>query len=161
MSGDPSRLYPARPLLAASAAVLRGDRILLATRGRAPLRDLFSLPGGLVEPGETLAEAALRELREETGVAAEVIAPIRPIEFIEPEADGRVRHHYVICPHAARWLSGDGVPGEEAGSIRWFREDEIETVQTTPGLLPVLRAAFAIGRGEAARESSTPFPRSR
>lgn len=146
MTTNEARLYPARPFLAASVAVLRDDRVLLASRGKPPLDDVFSLPGGLVEPGETLAEAALRELREETGVEAELIRFIAPIEFIEPERDGRVRHHYVICAHAALWRSGEGTTGAEARAIRWLREDEIGSVPTTPGLVPILHAAFAIAR---------------
>lgn len=152
-----SRLYPVRPFVAASVAVLRDDSILLAARGRPPLDGVFSLPGGLVEPGETLAEAALRELREETGIDAELIGFIAPIEFIERDPDGRVRHHFLICAHAARWRSGEGVVGEEARVIRWFCEGEIGTVPTTPGLLPILHAAFTIGREGVRPLRSTAF----
>lgn len=141
------RLYPARPYLAASAAVLRAGRVLIASRARPPLRDIFSLPGGVVEAGESLAEAALRELREETGVEAEIIGLLPPIEFVERDETGRVRHHFVICPHAARWLSGEPQTGEEALEVRWLAEREIGTVATTPGLDPILRAAFEAGRG--------------
>ncbi|WP_375458806.1 NUDIX hydrolase [uncultured Enterovirga sp.] len=141
-----SRLYPARPYLAASVAVLRGRRVLLAARGRPPLDHVFSLPGGLVETGETLADAALRELQEETGVTADLIRFVGPIEFMDHEPDGRVRHHYVICAHAARWRSGEGMVGAEASAIRWLAEGEMGSLPTTPGLLPILRAAFAIGR---------------
>lgn len=141
------RRYPARPMLAASVAVLRGDRVLLAARGRPPLDGVWSLPGGLVDPGETLAEAALRELKEETGVEAELLGLIRPIEFIERDQDGGVRHHFVICAHAARWISGEGETSAEAPAIRWARESEIADEPTTPGLIPVLLAAFAMGRG--------------
>lgn len=148
MSG--SRLYPERPILAASVAVLRGDRVLLAARARPPLDHVWSLPGGLVEPGESLAEAALRELKEETGVEARMIGLIRPIEYIERDPDGRIRHHFVICAHAARWLAGEGEVTAEALAIRWAREDQVADQPTTPGLLPVLEAAFAIGREEGA-----------
>lgn len=144
-----SRTYPSRPFLAASVAVLRDDRVMLAARGRPPLDRIFSLPGGLVETGETIADAAIRELREETGVEADLIGFIAPIEYFDWDETGRVRHHFVICPHAARWRSGDGVTGEEASAIRWLLEDDIETVPTTPGLLPILRAAFAMIRGGA------------
>lgn len=141
------RLYPTRPFLAASCAVLRDDRVMLAARARPPLDRVFSLPGGLVEAGETAAEAALRELREETGVEADLIGFVAPIEFIAPDEDGRTRHHFVILTHAARWRAGEGEPGEEALEIRWVRENEIEDLPTTPGLLPILRAVFAVGRG--------------
>ncbi len=140
-----ARLFPARPFLAASVAVLRGDCVLVAARARPPLQGIFSLPGGLVEPGERLAAAALRELREETGVEADLPRFLAPIEFIEMEQGGQARHHYVICAHVARWRSGDGTTGTEALAILWLRESEIEDVPTTPGLLPVLRSAFAVG----------------
>ena len=142
------RLYPARPMLAASVAVMRGDRVLLAARAKPPLDHIWSLPGGLVEPGETIAEAALRELMEETGVEAEIIGLVRPIEFIDRDPDGRVRHHFVICAHVGRWIAGEGETGPEALDIAWLREDEIDARPTTPGLVAMLHAAFAMTRGE-------------
>ena len=147
MSQD--RRYPPRPGLAAACAVIRDDRVLLAARGRPPLDDVFSLPGGLVEPGETLAEAALRELREETGVEADLIGFVGPVEYVDRDRDGRVRHHFVICAHVARWRSGDGTVGEEAVAIRWLREEELGQVPTTPDLLPILGSAFALARRTA------------
>ena len=144
-----SRLYPTRPFLAASVAVVQDDRVLLAARGRPPLALVWSLPGGLVEPGETLAEGALRELKEETGVEARILAFIRPIEFIEHDGDGHAKHHFVICAHVARWVSGEGETSVEAPAIRWARREEIADRPTTPGLVPVLEAAFDIAAGAA------------
>lgn len=141
MSAD--RLYPARPILAASVAVLRAGRVLLAGRGRPPLEGLYSLPGGLVEPGETLVEAALRELREEVGVEAEILGFVAPVEIIERDGRG-VRRHFVVCAHAARWLSGEPQTGPEAIDVRWVREDEIAALPTTPGLAGILRRAFEL-----------------
>lgn len=141
-----SRLYPDRPFVAASAAVLRDGKVLVAARARPPLRAIFSLPGGLVEPGETLAEAALRELREETGLVAAIIGALAPIQFIEADAGGRARHHFVICPHAARWIAGEPQVGDEALAFRWLAPAEIGSVPTTPDLDGVLRAAFRLGQ---------------
>ncbi len=138
-----SRDYPVRPFVAASAAVLRNGRVLVAARARPPLRALFSLPGGLVEPGETLAEAALRELSEETGIAAAIIGPLAPIQFIDRDDEGRIRHHFVICPHLAQWVAGEPQIGDEALAFRWLAESEIGSVPTTPDLDGVLREAFA------------------
>ena len=144
--GFEGRLYPARPFLAASVAVLRDDRVLVAARGRGPMAGRYSLPGGLVEPGETLAEAALRELREEVGVEAEMIGFLAHTEVIQRDEDSRVKHHFVICAHAARWISGEPQVGAEALDVRWVREGELAGLPTTPGLAGVLQKAFAVNQ---------------
>ena len=147
MSDD--RFYPARPVLATSVAVLREGRILLAVRGKPPSDTLYSLPGGMVEVGETLGEAALRELREEVGVEAELIGLIAPVEFIERDAKGHIKHHVVIAAHAARWVSGEPQTGPEAKDIRWVTERDIADLPLTAGLEPILKQAFRLGRGGA------------
>ncbi|MGJ3261722.1 MAG: NUDIX hydrolase [Salinarimonas sp.] len=142
------RLNPSRPFLAASVAVVRDGRVLVAARGKEPMRGLFTLPGGLVEPGETLAEAALRELDEETGVSAEIIGRIRPVEIILRDEAGRVASHFVIEAHAAHWRAGEGEIGPEAQAIRWVDAAEAETLPTTPGLPDIVRAAIAMAEGD-------------
>lgn len=144
------RFYPERPILAASVAVLREGRVLLAARGRPPSEGLFSLPGGLVETGETMAEAALRELREEVGVEAELIGLIAPVEFIERDEEGHIKHHVVIAAHAARWVSGEPHTGPEAKEIRWVTEGDIAGLPMTPGLTGILEQAFRLEREDAA-----------
>jgi 8-oxo-dGTP diphosphatase len=145
------RLYPARPFLAASVAVFREGRVLLASRGNPPWEGVFSLPGGQVETGETLGQAALRELHEEVGVEAKLFGFVAPVELIEREADGRVKHHVVIIAHAARWVSGEPQTGPEAREIRWVRERDIAGLPTTPGLAGILEQAFRLERLDAAR----------
>jgi mutator protein MutT len=149
MSND--RFYPSRPVLAASVAVLREGRILLAMRGKPPSEGLFSLPGGKVEIGETLAEAALRELREEVGVEAKLIGLIAPVEFIERDEKGHIRHHVVIAAHAARWVSGEPQTGPEAKEIRWVTERDIADLPMTAGLTGILEQAFRLARSDQAR----------
>jgi 8-oxo-dGTP diphosphatase len=146
-AASPARLYPERPFLAASVAVLRGDRVLLAARRMPPMDRLYTLPGGQVEPGETLAEAALRELREEVGVEAAMIGFVDHVEIIERDEAHRVRRHFVVCAHAARWLSGEGEPGEEASDVVWVRQDEIPGLATTPGLSSIIARAFDLAGG--------------
>ena len=149
MSED--RTYPARPYLAASVAVFRDGRVLLAARGKPPGEGLFSLPGGKVETGETMGEAALRELHEEVGVKAKLIGLVAPVEVIERAADGRVKHHVVIAAHAARWVSGEPRTGPEAREIRWVTERDIADLPTTPGLAGILERAFRLAREDAGR----------
>lgn len=143
MSEADARLFPTRPFVGASIAVLRDGQVLLAARANEPLRGVWTLPGGLVEPGETLAAAALRELREEVGVEARVLGSLTPTEIILHEDDGRLRHHYVVHPHAALWSGGEPVPGPEALAVRWATLAEVVELETTPGLAETLAEAFA------------------
>jgi ADP-ribose pyrophosphatase YjhB (NUDIX family) len=146
-----SRTFPSRPFVGASIAVIRDGLVLLAARANEPMRGVWTLPGGLVEVGETLAEAALRELSEEVGLTAEVVGVLSPTEIIVRDEAGRARHHYVVHPHAALWRGGEPVTGPEALGVRWANLSEIGTLETTPGLIGTLREAFArvAGRGTA------------
>ena len=139
-----SRAYPSRPFLAASIAVFRDGLVLLAERAVPPAAGRFSLPGGLVEPGETLAAAALRELREETGAEAEIVGFNDHVEVIERDAGNRVAAHFVVASFVARWLSGEPAPGPEALRVAWVAPDAIDGLATTPQLGPILRRAARI-----------------
>ncbi len=138
------RSYPSRPILAASVAVIRDDRVLLARRARPPGAGRFSLPGGLVEPGETLTEAALRELEEETGVYARILAFNRHVEVVEHDEVGAVRRHFVVASFVAAWLSGEGVTGPEASEILWANRADLAVLPVTDQLLPVLEGAWQL-----------------
>ena len=134
------RLYPPRPILAASIAVFRQARVLLARRANAPLQGQYSLPGGVVEIGETLREAALRELMEEVGVEAEIIAFNDHIESIARGADG-VETHYVIATFAAIWVRGEPRISAEADSVIWASDDDLALLPTTPDLARIVARA--------------------
>lgn len=139
---DP-RLYPDRPFLAVSAAIIRDGHVLLARRARGASTGVFTLPGGVVEAGETLHEALVREVMEETGIAIAPVALAGYREHIEREDDGRIRRHFVILPFACRWISGDGVPLlEELSELRWLRPAGLAALTTTPGLAEIVAAAF-------------------
>ncbi|MFG1478866.1 NUDIX hydrolase [Xanthobacter sp. V4C-4] len=135
---------PVRPTLAASAAVFRGPLVLLARRGAGPASGLWSLPGGHVEPGESLADAARREVREEVGVEAQVIAVAGTREIIRHDAEGRLLAHYVVVAHAARWRAGEPTPGAEAAEVGWFRPAEVASLAATDGLAGIVAAAAHI-----------------
>lgn len=137
-----ARLYPQAPMLAASVAVFRDHRVLLARRAAEPGRGLFALPGGVVEPGERMADAALRELREEVGVTARIAAFNAHNEVIELDAQGRARRHFVIASFIAHWLDGDGAVGPEASEVVWARRDEIALLPLVAGLPQILQDAF-------------------
>lgn len=146
MSLEPSRRHPARPILAASIAVFRDGRVLLAERERPPAAGCFSLPGGLVELGETLEDAVLRELREETGVVATVGGFCGHVEVIGRDADGRIEHHFVVASFWGRWITGEPVAGEDTRSVLWADPDALAPLPLTPGLGPLLVKAAAAQR---------------
>jgi 8-oxo-dGTP diphosphatase len=144
---DPRR-YPDRPYLAVSAAILRDGKFLLVRRARPPANGLYSLPGGVVEAGETLVEAVMREIMEETGLT---ITPVRLAgyrEAIHRDADQRVERHFVILPFAAHWVAGEPVLNEELSEARWVTPADIAGLATTPGLADVVAAAQALLSGQ-------------
>lgn len=135
------RTYPPRPILAVSAAILRDGRVLLVRRARPPAGGLFSLPGGVVEVGETLTEAVEREVREETSLAIEPVALAGYREVVARDAQDRVERHFVILPFAARWVSGEPVLNEELSEWCWADPAAIAGMETTPGLAGIVAAA--------------------
>src|SRR3984893_10889267 len=138
------RSYPTRPHLAVSAAIIRDGKVLIVRRARPPARGLFTLPGGGVEPGETLHEAIIREVREETALAIEPLGLAGHREVIARDRDHKVERHFVILPFAARWISGDVVLNEELAEAHWLAPTELEGLATTEGLADIVRAAFEI-----------------
>jgi ADP-ribose pyrophosphatase YjhB (NUDIX family) len=130
-----------RPVLAVSAAVFRGNRLLIAQRARGPGKGLWSLPGGAVEWGETLAEAAAREVREETTVEAQILDLAGHREVRMRDAAGAIEHHYVILTFAARWQAGEGRPGPEAAQVSWIEPAALAQLPTTGDLSEIVAAA--------------------
>ena len=138
---DP-RTYPERPYLAVSAAIIRNGQVLVVRRARSPALGLFTLPGGAVEPGETLAAAAVREVAEETGLAIEPVGLAGYREVIVRDAENRVERHFVIFAFAARWLGGEPVLNEELAEARWLTAAALADLPTTEGLAEIVNAAF-------------------
>ncbi len=112
-----------QPVPCVGVVCLKGDQVLLIRRGKPPRMGEWSLPGGRIEPGERAVDAALRELREETGVEAEILGLVDVIDGLFPE-HGR---HYVLIDYAARWVSGDPVAGDDAAEAAFM---PIETALT-------------------------------
>ena len=137
-----ARSYPERPFLAASAAIVRDGKILVVRRARPPANGLYTLPGGVVEVGETLIEAVAREVREETALEIEPVALAGFRETIVRDADSRVERHFIILCFASRWRAGDLVLNEELSEARWLDPAELAGLPTTPGLAEIVAAAF-------------------
>jgi ADP-ribose pyrophosphatase YjhB (NUDIX family) len=142
---DP-RAYPDRPFLAVSAAIARDGKVLVVRRARAPANGLYSLPGGVVEPGETLHEAVAREVREETSLVIEPVALAGFRETIVRDQNNRVERHFVILPFAARWIAGEVLLNEELSEWAWVDPSAIAGLPTTPGLAEIVAAAFELLR---------------
>ncbi|MGH6677323.1 MAG: NUDIX hydrolase [Xanthobacteraceae bacterium] len=121
--------------------------MLLATRTKPPSDGAFSLPGGCVEAGEGLEQAALRELAEEVGVKARIVAFNRAVEMV---TDGpKLRQHYVVLSFVGLWVSGEARPGPEAGEVLWAKPGELDRLKTSPQLRSVVERAHQILRGKA------------
>jgi ADP-ribose pyrophosphatase YjhB (NUDIX family) len=141
MAATDPRAYPARPFLAVSAAILRAGNVLVVRRARMPASGLFSLPGGVVEVGETLHEALVREILEETAITIEPVGLAGFRETIVRDRENRVERHFVILPFAARWVAGEARLNEELSEARWVKPAEIASLPTTPGLVDIVVAA--------------------
>ena len=135
------RTYPGRPYVAVSAAIFRDSRLLIVRRAQPPAAGLYTLPGGVVELGETLAEAAVREVREETGLEIEPLALVGYRQVISHDPKGLVERHFVILPFAARWLAGEIILNEELAEARWLKPSELSELATTEGLAEIVAAA--------------------
>ena len=137
------RLYPQRPFLAVSAAILRGGKVLIVRRARKPALGVYTLPGGDVEAGETLEDAIRREVREETTLEIEPVPLAGHREVIVRDAQGRTERHFVIMCFASRWLSGEPHLNEELDEARWIDPAELSGLKTTEGLAEIVAAAAA------------------
>jgi 8-oxo-dGTP diphosphatase len=142
------RTYPTRPFLAVSAAIFRDGKVLVVRRARKPALNLYTMPGGVVEAGETLAEAVAREVREETALQIEVLALAGHREAVMRDAQGRVERHFVIMCFAARWIAGEPVLNEELDEAHWLAPSEISGLRTTDGLTEIVASAAEILAGK-------------
>jgi ADP-ribose pyrophosphatase YjhB (NUDIX family) len=141
---DP-RTFPTRPFLAVSAAIVHEGKVLIVRRARPPAKEVYTLPGGVVEAGETMTEAVIREVREETALTIEPVQLAGHREAIKRHADGRVERHFVIMCFAARFVSGVPVPSDgEVTEITWRRPGELAALRTTKGLADIVASAFAL-----------------
>jgi ADP-ribose pyrophosphatase YjhB (NUDIX family) len=133
------------PIAAAIAVVLRGERLLLVRRSHRPDAGRWGFPGGKIEPGETVVAAALRELAEETGVAADAVEVLTAVDVIR--RDGATLHHYVLIAVLCRWTRGEGLAASDAEEIGWFDLAAIAPLDKSPDVQRV--AELALKRAQA------------
>ncbi len=120
-----ARTYPERPFVGIGAIVFRGENVLLIRRGRPPREGRWSIPGGIQQLGETVFEAARREVREEAGLEIEVIGVVAVVDSIARDEEGRVKYHYTLVDLRAEWHRGEAVPGDDAAEVAWVPLDRL------------------------------------
>ena len=128
------------PIAAAIAVVLRGDKLLLVRRSHKPDAGRWGFPGGKIEPGETVLAAALRELAEETGVAADAVEVLTAVDVIR--RDGQTLHHYLLIAVLCRWRRGDGIAASDAHETGWFDLAAIAGLDKSPDVERVAKLAL-------------------
>ncbi len=142
------RRYPDRPIVAALAVVIRGvgseARALIVQRARQPNAGRWGFPGGVLELGETVAEGAMRELKEETGVDAEPAGILNVNDAIHRDGEGRVQFHYTLIAVRGVWRAGEGEAADDAAAVAWVSRADIVAghYPTFPTLLPLFDLAL-------------------
>src|SRR6201984_3327877 len=123
------REYPETPLVGVGAIIIEERRVVLVKRGHPPLEGKWSIPGGVLEVGETLRKAVVREALEETGLAVEPGELLGVFERVLPDEQGRMKYHYVLIDFLCRAVAGELVAGDDADEVRWFRRDQLAPLQ--------------------------------
>ena len=132
----------AGPVVAVGAVIWRGPgEVLLVRRGKPPRLGEWSLPGGRVEAGETVRQALLREIREETGLAVELGPLIDVVDFIQAASGDDGSYHYVLIDFSARWISGNAMPGDDVTECAWLAPKEALERVTWSETRRILRAS--------------------
>jgi len=125
------------------ALIFEDRRILLVERGREPLKGYWSIPGGILETGERLADGIQREVLEETGLEVEALSVFEIFERIMPDSDGRTEYHYVLIDYLCRPLGGRLEPASDVSRVAWVSEHDLGNYRLTEGTLGVIERAFA------------------
>jgi 8-oxo-dGTP diphosphatase len=135
------RRYPDQPLTGVGAVIFRGEEVLLVRRGQEPARDSWSLPGGLVELGETLTAAIHREIAEETGLTVRLLGVSAVLERIFPDEAGRIAYHYVLIDYLGEYLAGALQPGSDITAARFVAWPDLPGFELPQFTLEVIRRA--------------------
>lgn len=137
-----NRDYATNPVVGVGGIVISNGRALLVRRGKPPHEGAWSIPGGVLELGETLDEGVRRELAEETGIGVRIIGLIEVFEKISRDDTGRVQYHFVVLDYLCAALGGEARAGSDASDVAWVAESELSQYSLTPGSLPVIQKAF-------------------
>ncbi|HXM41897.1 MAG TPA: NUDIX hydrolase [Bryobacteraceae bacterium] len=141
-----TRRYPKRPILGLGALIFKRDKILLVERGKEPLKGYWSLPGGVLEIGETLEQGIIREVREETGLEIQPLKVVEIFERIVRDAQGAAEYHYVLIDYICRVTGGTLQAADDASQVAWVERSKLSTYRITAGTLPVIEKGFRTTR---------------
>ncbi len=136
------RDYPERPIVGVGAVIVADGCALIVRRATEPLKGQWSVPGGVVELGETLREAAQREVREETGLEVEVGEVLEVFDSIYPDPHGRPQYHYVLIDFLCRQVGGELCAATDVSEARWITPEELTSLEISPTARRVLRKAL-------------------
>jgi len=136
------REYPETPLVGVGAVVVEDDCVLLVKRGHPPLMGAWSIPGGVLEVGETLREAAVREALEETGLQVQPSTLLGVFDRVLRDENQRTLYHYVLIDFLCRRISGDLRAGGDVDEVRWYRREEIENLSLAKDTAEVIALGF-------------------
>jgi mutator protein MutT len=136
------REYPDTPLVGVGAIIIEGDRVLLVKRGKAPMSGEWSIPGGALELGETLRQAAVREVLEEAGLLVEPADLLGVYDRVVRDAEDRVLYHYVLVDFLCRSAGGDLQAAGDAADARWFKKRELSDLSLAKDTAEVIQLGF-------------------
>jgi mutator protein MutT len=141
-----AREFPAQPVVGVGAVVVRDGKVLLIRRGHEPRKGEWSLPGGIVELGESLVDALRREVREETGLEIAIGPHVETFDRVHRDAEGRVRFHFVIVDYLCVPGAGEPVAGTDADAVAWASADDLDRYQVNAHATAVILKALALAR---------------
>jgi len=138
------REYPDRPYVGVGVIVFRDQEVLLVKRNKEPNKGQWSIPGGKQMIGETVAEAAQRELLEETGVNVDQLLLVDVVDAIIPDVEGKIKYHYTLVDYMGHWKSGESRPGDDAQEVSWVRLNELSLYSLLEETVNIIHKAAAI-----------------
>jgi 8-oxo-dGTP diphosphatase len=142
------REYPERPMVGVGGVVIRDQRALLIRRGSAPLEGEWSIPGGMLEIGETILEGVQRELLEETAIEVRVLDLIEVFERLTRDEAGKLKYHFVILDYLCEAVRGEARAGSDVTDVAWAGESELSEYSLTQTATRVIQKAFEMVRGK-------------
>jgi len=136
------REFPELPLVGVGAIIIEGDRVLLVKRAHPPIQGQWSIPGGVLEVGEMVREAAVREAREETGLVVETGELLGVYDRILRDSEHRIQYHYVLIDFLCRRVGGELLADSDAAEVQWFRREELTLLHLAPDTQEVIAKGF-------------------